>query len=353
MEKTRKIICAILAFVSFCFFSSCTSVYNSSSPTAASEFNGNYYLLYENSFTWDEADRYCKALGGHLATITSQDEQNYIAMLFSQSTKDGCWLGGELTAGSFNWVTNENMTYTNWAIDEPNNYLNRNETCMIMLSSTMEWYDFCNNGDQTGIQLTQIAFICEWEGSHSTMNTSLNDEKIYANQTTATTEATTKTCLTAINCSEFTRYTGNLGDSSFNALDKLYTLHPSGDFYGYTNIGVDGIQYDNGFCVWIARWNYGDKISWAQAKFDLFGNYKTLSGKSTLLQSYNTKNFDTTVYFYNGDQLLYSFEMTQEQYNFDFSFDVSDVQELTVLVKDNKETAGGTSFALYDLFLTA
>lgn len=122
-------------------------------------------------------------------------------------------------------------------------------------------------------------------------------------------------------------------------------------YYGNGNVGIDGTVYNNGFEVWIARWNGGDKISWASATFDIGGKYKTLTGKSSVIKgSANTTSYDTSVYFYNGETLLYSFRMTPDDYEKSFKVDVTGVSNLTVMVKDNKEAAGGTSFALYDLF---
>lgn len=48
------------------------------SMTARREFGGNQYQLFDVSMTWPEAKAYCESLGGHLATITSAEEQAYI-----------------------------------------------------------------------------------------------------------------------------------------------------------------------------------------------------------------------------------------------------------------------------------
>lgn len=307
-------------------------------PSTATEFNGHYYQVYDEGMTWTEAKAYCESLGGHLVTITSEEEQKFVNSMLGKATKNSYWLGAEVVDNKFAWVTGEDFSYTNWAYMQPDHpnyehalmaYRNKNPNISSKLG---EWNDLSHNGtfeNQSFFGLNNFGFICEWDKAN-----------------------TEKTCLTSTKCNEFTRYTGNVGDSNFTALDKSYTLHPTGTYYGYTNTGVDGKQYNNGFCVWIARWNFGDKISWAQAKFDLAGKYKTLQGSSALLKSYNTSKFNTTVYFYDGDKLLHSFTMTPENCNFDFSVNVTGVDELTVLVKDNMETAGGTSFALYDMFLT-
>ncbi len=146
-------------------------------------------------------------------------------------------------------------------------------------------------------------------------------------------------------------YTGNQGDSCVFNLNKKGLPGIFNRYYGNGNVGIDGTVYNNGFEVWIARWNGGDKISWASATFDIGGKYKTLTGKSSVIKgSANTSSYDTSVYFYNGETLLYSFRMTPDDYEKSFKVDVTGVSNLTVMVKDNKEAAGGTSFALYDLF---
>lgn len=146
-------------------------------------------------------------------------------------------------------------------------------------------------------------------------------------------------------------YTGNQGDSCVFNLNKKGLPGIFNRYYGNGNVGIDGTVYNNGFEVWIARWNGGDKISWASATFDIGGKYKTLTGKSSVIKgSTNTTSYDTSVYFYNGETLLYSFRMTPDDYEKSFKVDVTGVSNLTVMVKDNKEAAGGTSFALYDLF---
>ena len=148
-------------------------------------------------------------------------------------------------------------------------------------------------------------------------------------------------------------YKDNEGDSTvFNlGADGLTQCDDGVTFSRYGNTGVDGSKFYNGFEVWIARWNYTDEISWASATFDIGGGYKTLTGKTNLIQSYNTHDFDTTIYFYDGNRLLASYRLTNEDYIKNISVDVRGVNQLKLYVKDNLAASGGTSFALYDMFL--
>lgn len=64
-------------------------------------------------------------------------------------------------------------------------------------------------------------------------------------------------------------YMGNQGDSCVFNLNRKGLPGIFNRYYGNGNVGIDGTVYNNGFEVWIARWNGGDKISWASATFDI------------------------------------------------------------------------------------
>ena len=74
------------------------------------------FQLVEGKFTWEEARKDAIARGGHLATITSQREQQLMENLLSgvKGNNRGVWLGGSNVAGSWEWVTKEQWSYTNW-----------------------------------------------------------------------------------------------------------------------------------------------------------------------------------------------------------------------------------------------
>ena len=98
------------------------------------EMNGNYYQAVEEpGLTWDEALEASQGLTyksckGHLATITSQNESDWIVANIPQAVTEGYWIGGKQAvpnAGPFedwSWVTGENWIYTNWNGGEPNDF---------------------------------------------------------------------------------------------------------------------------------------------------------------------------------------------------------------------------------------
>ena len=50
-------------------------------PTTVDYYNGHTYAVYDVYLTWSEAKDYCEKIGGHLVTITSEQEQNNIQLL--------------------------------------------------------------------------------------------------------------------------------------------------------------------------------------------------------------------------------------------------------------------------------
>ena len=86
-----------------------------------------YWILNDTKLPWDEAKEYCESYGGHLVTISSQAEQDYLLGLMTQyGSNHTYWLGyrfiREYDEVEPYWesVNDEGMPYSNWAIGEPN-----------------------------------------------------------------------------------------------------------------------------------------------------------------------------------------------------------------------------------------
>jgi hypothetical protein len=138
--------------------------------------NGHYYeAVYSPGMTWDAAEAASVARGGHLATITSAAEDNFVKSLFENNpvlwyidaynNALGPWIGGfqsdcvpEPGCG-WGWVTGESMAYTGWASNQPDNCCNLNQ-------NRIEYYRW-NNAPPTGWDDVQHfatelrGYICE------------------------------------------------------------------------------------------------------------------------------------------------------------------------------------------------
>jgi serine/threonine protein kinase/Leucine-rich repeat (LRR) protein len=75
----------------------------------AREFQGHRYLFIPKFMKWEEARECCERLGGHLVTITSKEENDFVTAL--RPSGNWFWLGLKTTANGHEWVTGEKFTY--------------------------------------------------------------------------------------------------------------------------------------------------------------------------------------------------------------------------------------------------
>lgn len=141
-------------------------------------FNGHYYAVFFIKSTWEEAKSYCENLGGHLATITSKGENDFIFSKIKNISNRGCWIGGSDTVieDRWEWVTSENFNYINFASNEPN-------------GSGDHMQIYCASGLWDDTIEDDLIFICEWDYNPlaqdisfvSCSNDLYNDAMLYKN----------------------------------------------------------------------------------------------------------------------------------------------------------------------------
>jgi len=137
----------------------------------AQAYNGHCYLLNTGAATWSNARAACmsRSPGGHLVTITSQGEQDFVWGLAMQNVWMGATDGladdapGNGTPST--WITGEDiMQFNGWTSGEPNNY---EKTCP---SGSGTCYEHCGfmqesssgawNDDICGFEMP---YLCEWD----------------------------------------------------------------------------------------------------------------------------------------------------------------------------------------------
>jgi|GEM_PF-3950242 len=99
-----------------------------SSPILVSSrtYNGHLYEVLDNggNITWQAARFDAEERGGHLATITSLEENQFVTALTSSKE---VWMGGFQSPGSpeprggWTWVTGESFDFAQWDTSQPNN----------------------------------------------------------------------------------------------------------------------------------------------------------------------------------------------------------------------------------------
>ena len=78
----------------------------------------------DEPMTWEDAELYCRSLGGHLASIHSDEEQAAVAAVAADGSLGMYWLGGYRTDGdSFAWTDESAFDYARWDVGQPDNYM--------------------------------------------------------------------------------------------------------------------------------------------------------------------------------------------------------------------------------------
>ena len=119
---------------------------------SASEYNGHRYKVFHEQISWSAAKAKCESLGGHLATVTTKKEQDFLVQLKGQGFS--CWIGLYADEdGKWNWVTGEEMSFTQWDPGEPNGFPYERYAAIWPVN----WNDLCDDSFE------QEGFVCEWD----------------------------------------------------------------------------------------------------------------------------------------------------------------------------------------------
>ena len=149
-------------------------------PSAVQWLDGNSHwyslVITEAPISWQEAKSRAESFGGHLATLTSSEEEGFVYANFGSqeeawyfqvppiSPGRGPALGGRRldpldNNSPFEWVTGETWDYTNWGGGQPNApYLHFGSPSFTVIP-TFSWFAFENEPSPAQ---TFTSFIVEW-----------------------------------------------------------------------------------------------------------------------------------------------------------------------------------------------
>ena len=122
--------------------------------------NGHaYYLL--DPMNWPDAEAYAQSLGGHLVSINDQAEQEWVKGTFGRHEWGGnqtIWIGltdsdAYTTDGNFVWTSGEPVTFTDWHVDEPNNWGGDEDFGQMIGGWGGEWNDSWHSYERAVIEL--------------------------------------------------------------------------------------------------------------------------------------------------------------------------------------------------------
>ncbi|KAK2840185.1 hypothetical protein Q5P01_013925 [Channa striata] len=116
------------------------SLTNKSCPVGWTMFSGSFYFLSSLSDSWTNARRDCQNKGADLVVIDSLKEQNFLSELINVDT----WIGlsDRDKEGTWKWVDESPLIFTNWDNGEPNNLKPDGEDCAeIRVQKGHKWND--------------------------------------------------------------------------------------------------------------------------------------------------------------------------------------------------------------------
>jgi len=116
------------------------------------EYDGHYYHIPIERKDWDGAKAYCESLGGHLVSINSEDENDYVKGLikYLMYDKTEVFIGAYNDDGTWRWSNGDSFDVDFWGKGEPNG----GAYAAYGSSGKLNWGAVGN---------IEARFVCEWE----------------------------------------------------------------------------------------------------------------------------------------------------------------------------------------------
>ncbi|CAJ0601533.1 unnamed protein product [Cylicocyclus nassatus] len=162
-----------LISIAFVFLASyCNAVKNETCHCDSNErqFQGYTYKRSCNA-TFDEAEAKCRLMGGHLASIHSEEENSAVYRMSESyqnytTYSDFTWIGLKRSGTTWKWTDGTPLDFTKWSAKEPNNYMNLDENCVEMYTGQLSTWQ-PNTGDyewnDVNCEKKMLFFVCKYK----------------------------------------------------------------------------------------------------------------------------------------------------------------------------------------------
>lgn len=148
------------------------------SPQIVNPSNGHIYQLLQAA-TWKDSEAEAISLGGHLATIRNQAEEDWVFKTFGgyEGKQRLLWIGLSDTTRKFHfsWSSGESVSYTRWAPGEPNNVGEGEDFVAIFYPNhgqANKWNDWSDRKtDPIGLPMNGVVEIIPKETTHNSHHT--------------------------------------------------------------------------------------------------------------------------------------------------------------------------------------
>ena len=145
-------------------------------PASVQTFGGHRYQLVRGRMTWETAKARAEQMGGHLATVTNKEEDEFIRRMADAEIPTALqyvWLGASSTTREprFVWVTAEPFDYTAWSrLPVPHSAPEELPTALRLWrsppneGSILGWMELTRSRQESGPDLlTNVGFLVEWD----------------------------------------------------------------------------------------------------------------------------------------------------------------------------------------------
>ena len=128
--------------------------------------NGHYYSRADAAVDWHKAKALAQqseylGVAGHLATVTSEEENTWIKENVGGRLLLDHWLGGYEQAGQWKWVTGEPFDYTHWWPGEPSS----EQEDALQYDDDESGKGPCDMWNDCRSQALEDGYIVEYEGA--------------------------------------------------------------------------------------------------------------------------------------------------------------------------------------------
>lgn len=141
-------------------------------PEKTVRYETSRYKLFNNVLPRNDAQNFCRSMGGHLVSITDKEEQSFLEGLISSEGKRGAyWIGAYYIneSDSWCWLSSERFTYSNWSKGQPR--FHSFDVQYALMNADLDRYGFGQwaaersegRTDKQDEYYTNIGFICEWD----------------------------------------------------------------------------------------------------------------------------------------------------------------------------------------------
>lgn len=121
------------------------------------------YQMFKGVRTWREAKAFCEILGGHLATMTTAEENQFVYHFMRDSGHTTAYFGliDPQKDGNWQWVTDEPFAFRFWHKGEPNGGKNDKYGMYFYKHKDGGWNDAHFEEVASGHPI--CSYICEWD----------------------------------------------------------------------------------------------------------------------------------------------------------------------------------------------